>query len=90
MQINNTNNQVKFFQNSTLNCSDCRNLSMVRDGKDGQIISAKCKHDHQLMLLDFKNKCFQSILHHLQIKKNMIKLFICHIDYMYFYEIVNT
>lgn len=40
-----------------INCLDCRNLWMIMNNKDQQVIGAKCKHNYHLNMFDSNSKC---------------------------------
>ena len=66
--LDNPNNNLTFRSrsisaNCTINCFDCKNVWMIRDQKDKQVIHAKCNHNNSLTLFhsqvqhDLLRKC---------------------------------
>ena len=60
--LNNNGNKVKFYL-SYIDCTDCRNMWLITNQKDKQVINALCKSDTKKTLFDediqvkLKNKC---------------------------------
>ena len=49
--LDNQNNHL-FFEFSYIDCEHCKNLWMIRDERDKQVIHAKCNHNNSLTLFD--------------------------------------
>ena len=60
--LSNNGNKINFGL-SRIDCTDCRNLWLINDRKDEQVINAVCKSDTKKTLFDLfiqaklKNKC---------------------------------